>query len=100
MWSNFITKGCATHIINCCFLCDYFVLLFLSGQDTPDGSQDKPRRRKKPKTPEPSPEGGTARENLGFENEPRVNEDDVSANVFHFILSISPFVQCFAYLFT
>ncbi|XP_015754781.1 PREDICTED: jouberin-like, partial [Acropora digitifera] len=47
-----------------------------SGQDTPDGSQDKPRRRKKPKTPEPSPEGGTARENLGFENEPRVDEDD------------------------
>lgn len=47
-----------------------------SGQDTPDGSQDKPRRRKKPKTPEPSPEEGTARENLGFENEPRVNEDD------------------------
>ena len=90
-------EGSASHT---CFLCDYFVLLFLSGQDTPDGSQDKPRRRKKPKTPEPSPEGGTARENLGFENEPCVNEDDVNANVFHFILSISPFGQCFAHLST
>lgn len=47
-----------------------------TGQDTPDGSQEKPRRRKKPKTPEPSLDGETAQENLGFEHEATVNGDD------------------------
>lgn len=47
-----------------------------TGQDMPDGSQEKPRRRKKPKTPEPSLDGETAQENLGFEHEATVNGDD------------------------
>lgn len=47
-----------------------------SEQDTPDGSQEKPRRRKKPKAPEPNVDEESARENLGFDNEAAVDGDD------------------------
>ena len=52
--------------------------MFFSEQDTPDGSQDKSRRRKKTQTPEPVADGENAKENLGFENDIAVEGDDVS----------------------
>ena len=51
---------------------------FPSEQETPDGSQEKPRRRKKPKTPEPKVGGDSARENLGFQNDAAMEGDEVS----------------------
>lgn len=54
------------------------VLFFPSEQETPDGSQEKPRRRKKPKPPEPKVGGESARENLGFQNDAAMEGDEVS----------------------
>lgn len=54
------------------------VLSFPSEPETPDGSQEKPRRRKKPKTPEPKVGGDSARENLGFQNDAAMEGDEVS----------------------
>lgn len=54
------------------------VLFFPSEQETPDGSQEKPRRRKKPKTPEPKVGGDSARENLGFQDDAAMEGDGVS----------------------
>ena len=50
----------------------------ISEQGTPDDSTEKPRRRKKPKTPEPAIDGETARENLGYDNEGALDGEDVS----------------------
>ena len=50
-----------------------------SEQGTPDESTEKPRRRKKPKTPEPRIDGETARENLGYDNEGALDGEDVSS---------------------
>ncbi|CAH3016658.1 unnamed protein product [Porites evermanni] len=46
-----------------------------SEQETPGGSQEKPRRRKKPKTPEPKVVGDSARENLGFQDDAAMEGD-------------------------
>ena len=54
------------------------VLFFPSEQETPGGSQEKPRRRKKPKTPEPKVVGDSARENLGFQDDAAMEGDGVS----------------------
>ena len=54
------------------------VLFFPSEKETPDGSQEKPRRRKKPKTPEPKVGGDSARENLGFQDDAAMEGDGVS----------------------
>lgn len=47
-----------------------------SEQGTPDEPAEKPRRRKKPKTPEPGVDQERAKENLGFENEAALDVED------------------------
>ncbi|KAL9980441.1 hypothetical protein ACROYT_G009033 [Oculina patagonica] len=47
-----------------------------SEQGTPDESTEKPRRRKKPKTPEPSIDRESAKENLGYDNEGALDGED------------------------
>ena len=57
-----------------------------SEQGTPDESTEKPRRRKKPKTPEPGIDGETARENLGYDNDGALDGEDVSGHLVILIL--------------
>ncbi|KAJ7388553.1 Jouberin [Desmophyllum pertusum] len=47
-----------------------------SEQGTPDESTEKPRRRKKPKTPEPGIDRESAKENLGYDNEQALDGED------------------------
>ena len=61
-----------------------FFNFYCSEQGTPDEPTEKPRRRKKPKTPEPGVNQESARENLGYENEATLDAEDVSSDV-HYV---------------
>lgn len=58
-----------------------FFNFYFSEQGTPDEPAEKPRRRKKPKTPEPGVDQERAKENLGFENEAALDVEDVSTDM-------------------
>lgn len=59
---------------------------YCSEQGTPDESTEKPRRRKKPKTPEPGIDGESAKGNLGYDNEGALDGEDVSNHHGTFVL--------------
>ena len=54
----------------------------VSEQNTPEESREKQRRRKTGKAPEQEIDGGSAKENLGYENEPALGQQ-VSGNVYN-----------------
>ena len=77
------------HISACQSVClskCWLITSHFSEQGTPDESTEKPRRRKKPKTPEPSIDTETARENLGYDNEGALDGEDVSGHLVIFVL--------------
>ena len=77
-----------------CILCEFyfsklshaFFNFYFSEQGTPDEPTEKPKRRKKPKTPEPGVDQERAKENLGFENEAALDVEDVSTDMHVWLL--------------
>lgn len=76
-----IIINCSDHHLKKAFFNFYF-----SEQGTPDEPAEKPRRRKKPKTPEPGVDQERAKENLGFENEAALDVEDVSTDMHVWLL--------------